>query len=53
MEGGWASAQVDRAAEAWTLTLSRPQEKLPAMKVAGDWHTSERALKLYRESYSR
>ena len=30
------------------LSLRATQEELPAIKVSGDWHSSERALRLYR-----
>ncbi len=35
------------------LSLRAGQEELPAIKVAGDWHTSERALGLYRDLLGR
>jgi Fic family protein len=35
------------------LGLRAGQEKLPAIKIAGDWNTSLRALRLYRERIDR
>lgn len=35
------------------LGLRAGQEKLPAIKIAGDWNTSPRALRLYRERIDR
>jgi len=35
------------------LGLRVGQEKLPAIKIAGDWNTSPRALRLYRERIGR
>lgn len=35
------------------LGLRAGQEELPAIKVAGDWHSSERALDLYRDALAR
>ncbi len=35
------------------LSLRAGQRKLPAIKVAGDWRTSPRSLKLYREFAGR
>ena len=35
------------------LRLRAGQGKLPALKVSGDWHTSRRALRLYRENVGR
>ncbi len=35
------------------LGLRAGQEKLPAVKAAGDWTTSPRALRLYRETLGR
>jgi len=35
------------------LGLRAGQERLPAIKIAGDWNTSPRALRLYREQVGR
>src|SRR5437667_4084983 len=35
------------------LGLRAGQEKLPAIKIAGDWNTSPRALRLYRDQIGR
>jgi Fic family protein len=35
------------------LRLRAGQGRLPALKVSGDWHTSRRAIKLYREKVGR
>lgn len=35
------------------LGLRAAQEELPAIKVSGDWHSSERALRLYRDIVGR
>ncbi len=35
------------------LGLRASQYRLPALKVSGDWHTSERALRMYRELVAR
>ena len=35
------------------LGLRAAQEELPAVKVSGDWHSSERSLRLYREFVAR
>jgi len=35
------------------MGLRATQEELPAMKISGDWHSSERALGLYREFVAR
>jgi len=35
------------------LRLRAGQGKLPALKVSGDWHTSKRAFRLYREATGR
>ncbi len=35
------------------LGLRAAQERLPAIKVSGDWHSSERALRLYRRLAGR
>lgn len=35
------------------LRLRAGQGKLPALKVSGDWHTSRRAVRLYRENVGR
>lgn len=35
------------------LALRANQERLPALKVSGDWHTSERAIRVYRELVAR
>ena len=35
------------------LGLRANQEKLPAFKIAGDWHTSPRAVRLHRETLGR
>src|SRR3990172_10602343 len=35
------------------LSLRAGQEELPALKRAGGWHTSDRALRAYRESVGR
>jgi len=35
------------------LGLRASQERLPALKVSGDWHTSERAIRLYRKIVAR
>lgn len=35
------------------LGLRASQEELPAIKVSGDWHSSERALRIYREVVGR
>ena len=35
------------------LGLRATQEELPAIKVSGDWHSSDRALRLYREFVAR
>ncbi len=35
------------------LALRASQERLPAVKVSGDWRTSERALRIYREQIGR
>ena len=35
------------------LGLRATQEELPAIKISGDWHSSERALSLYREFVAR
>ena len=35
------------------LRLRAGQGRLPALKVSGDWHTSTRALRLYREATGR
>lgn len=32
------------------LRLRAGQGKIPALKIAGDWHTSKRAFRLYREA---
>jgi Fic family protein len=35
------------------LGLRAAQEELPALKVSGDWHSSERSLRLYRDFVAR
>jgi Fic family protein len=35
------------------LGLRAAQEELPAVKVSGDWHSSERSLRLYRDFVGR
>ncbi|TLZ54670.1 MAG: Fic family protein [Methanobacteriota archaeon] len=35
------------------LGLRASQDRLPALKVSGDWHTSERAIRVYRELVAR
>jgi len=35
------------------LSLRAGQEELPALKRSGDWHTSDRALRAYRETVGR
>lgn len=35
------------------LALRANQERLPALKVSGDWKTSERAIRVYRELVAR
>lgn len=35
------------------LSLRATQEELPALKVAGDWHSSERTLRTYRDIVGR
>ena len=35
------------------LGLRASQERLPALKLSGDWHTSERAIRVYRELVAR
>ena len=35
------------------LALRASQERLPAVKVSGDWRTSERAVRLYRDLVGR
>jgi len=35
------------------LGLRASQERLPALKVSGDWHTSERAIRVYRAIVAR
>ncbi len=35
------------------LSLRSTQEELPAVKISGDWHSSERALRAYRELIGR
>jgi Fic family protein len=35
------------------LGLRAGQGRLPALKVSGDWHTSERAIRVYREFVAR
>ena len=35
------------------LGLRASQERLPALKVSGDWHTSERAIGVYRDLLGR
>jgi len=35
------------------LSLRASQEELPAVKVSGDWRSSERALRIYREVVAR
>jgi len=35
------------------LGLRAGQERLPALKVSGDWHSSERAIRVYRELIGR
>lgn len=35
------------------LALRISQGQLPGLKISGDWHTSARALRLYRESVGR
>ncbi len=35
------------------LALRANQERLPALKVSGDWRTSERAIRVYRELVAR
>lgn len=35
------------------LGLRASQERLPALKVSGDWHTSERAIRVYQELVAR
>ena len=35
------------------LRLRAGQGRLPALKVSGDWHTSRRAIQLYRENVGR
>jgi len=35
------------------LALRASQNRLPALKVSGDWHTSERAIRVYRELVAR
>ena len=35
------------------LGLRASQNRLPALKISGDWHTSERAIRLYREIVAR
>ena len=35
------------------LALRASQSRLPALKLSGDWHTSERALTVYREFVAR
>jgi len=35
------------------LRLRAGQGKLPALKVSGDWHTSRRAVRLYKENVGR
>ena len=35
------------------LALRASQERLPAVKVSGDWRTSERAVRLYRDLIGR
>ncbi len=35
------------------LGLRAAQEELPAIKVSGDWHSSERALRIYRDLVGR
>jgi hypothetical protein len=35
------------------LALRASQERLPAVKTSGDWRTSERALRIYREQVGR
>jgi len=35
------------------LGLRASQERLPALKVSGDWHTSDRAIRVYRKLVAR
>src|SRR5256886_15823930 len=35
------------------LGLRASQDRLPALKVSGDWHTSERAIRVYRAIVAR
>jgi len=35
------------------LALRASQSRLPALKLSGDWHTSERAITIYREFVAR
>jgi len=35
------------------LRLRAGQGKLPALKISGDWHTSKRAIRLYRKEVGR
>lgn len=35
------------------LSLRATQEELPALKASGDWHSSERALRIYRDLVGR
>ena|SRR3990170_3852111 len=35
------------------LSLRASQEELPAVKASGDWHSSERALRVYRDLVGR
>lgn len=35
------------------LALRASQERLPALKVSGDWRTSERAIQVYRKLVAR
>ena len=35
------------------LGLRAGQERLPAIQIAGDWHTSDRALRVYRQRVGR
>jgi len=35
------------------LSLRASQEELPALKASGDWHSSERALRIYRDLVGR
>ena len=43
----------DSSHSAKYLGLRAAQEELPAVKVSGDWHSSERAVRIYRDLVGR